>query len=187
MIDFAIIFIALCWAIFLLFILISAFSVKRTVEVDRPWLMSNWLVTVLFIAAFLFFKYAPHEANLVPRTLATEVIADILALTGLITSLWGRVALGGNWSMYPVLKEDHELIERGPYAYVRHPIYSGLILMLLGSVVWLGNVYGLIFFAACLVGTWVKLRHEERLLTRHFGASYTRYKERVKALIPYVL
>ncbi len=66
-------------------------------------------------------------------------------------------------------------------------MYSGLLLMLLGTVLWYGSWVGGVLFVASLVGTWLKLCREERLLTEHFGASYLRYKERVKALVPFIL
>jgi len=108
-------------------------------------------------------------------------------VAGLIIALWGRIVLGRNWNIHPGLKENHELIERGPYAYVRHPMYSGLCLMLLGTVLWCGNTAGYLLFFASLLGVWFKLRQEEKILTRHFGESYLSYKARVKALIPFIL
>ena len=67
-----------------------------------------------------------------PHNLTTGVIADVVTFLGLLLTLWARVVLGGNWSSGVAFKEQHELIERGPYAYVRHPIYSGVLLMFLG-------------------------------------------------------
>ena len=61
-------------------------------------------------------------------------VADILTGAGLIVALWARTILGTNWSSNVVLKEQHELIERGPYRFVRHPIYTGVLLMVLGTV-----------------------------------------------------
>jgi protein-S-isoprenylcysteine O-methyltransferase Ste14 len=185
-------FIALCWGIFLVFIMVSTFSAKRVVESDRRWVYS-WLVLVAFVAAFFVIEHAPHLSAFVIRTIhrsSTPMIsfcADMIVLAGLVISLWARIELGRNWNLNPSIQEDHELIERGPYVYVRHPMYSGLILMLLGAVIWYGSWVGGTIFIVCLIGTWLKLRQEERLLTEHFGMSYLKYKERVKALIPFLL
>ncbi len=84
------------------------------------------------------------------------------------------------------LKEDHELIERGPYRVVRHPIYAGVLLMVLGTVVLAGTVGGLVALALCFGGLWVKLRQEEALLTKHL-TGYSDYLRRTKALVPFVL
>jgi protein-S-isoprenylcysteine O-methyltransferase Ste14 len=183
-------FIALCWGIFLVFIMVSTFSAKRVVESDRRWVYS-WLVLVAFVAAFFAIKHAPHLSAFVTihrsSTPMISFCADMIVLAGLVISIWARIELGRNWNLNPSIQEDHELIERGPYVYVRHPMYSGLILMLLGAVIWYGNWVGGTVFIVCLIGTWLKLRQEERLLTEHFGKSYLRYKERVKALIPFLL
>ncbi|MGO9953455.1 MAG: methyltransferase family protein [Dissulfurispiraceae bacterium] len=190
--NFTGLFIALCWAAFFVYMVISAFSVKRTVEVVRGWTWS-WLILAIVVGALLLFKYFVHlrvyvtDMVLWPRTVITDVIAGILVISGLGIALWGRIALGRNWNMYPALKENHELIERGPYAYVRHPMYSGLLLMFLGTVIWYATVAGIAIFVASLLGTWFKLRQEEKLLTKHFGECYLNYKARVKALIPFVL
>jgi protein-S-isoprenylcysteine O-methyltransferase Ste14 len=116
-----------------------------------------------------------------------DIFADILALAGMVFALWGRITLGRNWTLYPSLKEDHELIVRGPYRFARHPMYTGLLSMLLGAVIWYGTATGFVCFIACFLGTWLKLREEERLLTVHFGESYRTYKTRVKAIIPFLL
>jgi protein-S-isoprenylcysteine O-methyltransferase Ste14 len=86
----------------------------------------------------------------------------------------------------PSLKEGHELIERGPYSYVRHPIYSGLLLMFLGTVVLYGRVGGLVVLVACFIGLWLKVLQEERLLLERFSRAYADYRAQVKALIPFV-
>jgi protein-S-isoprenylcysteine O-methyltransferase Ste14 len=185
-------FIGLCWGLMLAVIAVSAFSVKRTIAVDRRW---RWSALALVVGAALLLRFVhaiPGPASalatpLWPRTPIIEGGADLIVLVGLAIALWGRATLGRNWNIDPGLKENHELIARGPYAYVRHPMYSGLIIMLLGTVMWFGTATGLVFFLACFAGTWLKLRQEEILLTRHFGALYPRYQARVKALIPFVL
>jgi protein-S-isoprenylcysteine O-methyltransferase Ste14 len=185
------IFIAICWAATLVFLIFSASSVKRTVEVDRRWRW-GWPIFAAFVAAFLLFRHPVQPpafltAVVLPHTLWTDIFADILGLAGMVFALWGRITLGRNWNLYPSLKESHELIERGPYQYVRHPMYTGFISMLLGAVVWYGTAIGLAWFFACFIGTWFKLRQEEKLLTAHFGENYRLYKMRVKAIIPFIL
>jgi len=185
-------FIGLCWGIFFVLIIVWMFSAKRVAERDRRWTYS-WIVLAAFVAVFIFVTRETHLAALLggaAHRSATPLVglcADAIVLAGLAIALWARVELGRNWNLNPSIQEDHELIERGPYVHVRHPMYSGLLLMLLGTVLWYGSWIGGILFIACLVGTWLKLRREERLLTAHFGTSYLRYKERVKALVPFIL
>lgn len=184
-------FIALCWATLFIYMIFAAFRARRRVESDRRWNWS-WLVLALIIAAFILLSREDHLPAfatwmLVPRLPVFGLGADFLALAGLFIALWGRVTLGRNWNLYPSFQEGHELIQSGPYAYVRHPMYSGLTLMFLGTVVWYGAGLGFILFVACFLGTWFKLRQEEKILTTHFGAAYSGYKKRVKALIPFLL
>jgi protein-S-isoprenylcysteine O-methyltransferase Ste14 len=184
-------FIVLCWAIFLLFILITIFAVKRTAEVARGWSWSL-LLFLAAVAGILFFNGVPRLSAYLTKmpfwrqTLASGLSADVIVFSGLVIALAGRATLGRNWNLNPGLKERHELVERGPYAYVRHPMYSGLLLMFLGAAVWFGTGAGFILLLLCFAGTWLKLRKEEMLLAAHFGGSYSSYKNRVKALIPYV-
>ncbi|MGO9323143.1 MAG: methyltransferase family protein [Terracidiphilus sp.] len=183
--------IALCWITLFGYMVYAALSASRRVESDRRWNWS-WLVLAVIVAAFVLLRnedYLPAFATwmVVPRTTLTALSADLLALAGLFIALWARVELGKNWNLYPSFQENHQLIQSGPYAYVRHPMYSGLCLMFLGTVIWYGNGLGLILFIASFLGTWFKLREEEKILTRHFGAAYESYRQRVKALIPFVL
>lgn len=183
--------IAFCWAATLVFLIFSASSVKRTVKVDRRWRW-GWPIFAVLVAAFLLLRRAAQPpafltAVILPQTVWTDIFADILGLGGMAFALWGRITLGRNWNLYPSLKENHELIVRGPYQFVRHPMYTGFISMLLGAIVWYGRVAGLVYFFACFLGAWFKLRQEERLLTAYFGKSYRLYKMRVKALIPFIL
>src|SRR6185436_17634885 len=102
-------------------------------------------------------------------------------------AIWARTVLGGNWSSSVTFKENHELIERGPYRLVRHPIYTGILTMTLGTAIVAGRVaawLGLVFFFVLL---WLKSRKEEELLTKHFPEAYPAYKARTKALIPFLL
>jgi protein-S-isoprenylcysteine O-methyltransferase Ste14 len=185
-------FIGLCWAVFLAFILASTFSAKRVAKRDRRWMFS-WIGLVVFIPIFIVVARETRLSTILAESVhrssstTTRFCADVVVFAGLAIALWGRMTLGRNWSLNPSIQEGHELIMRGPYVYVRHPMYSGLLLMLLGAVIWFGSWIGVIVFVVSFLGTWLKLRQEERLLTEHFGTSYLTYKERVKALIPFVL
>jgi protein-S-isoprenylcysteine O-methyltransferase Ste14 len=103
-----------------------------------------------------------------------------------MTCIWARRTLAGNWSSLPVLKKDHDLVQDGPYKFVRHPIYTGFLLMFLGTALAIGRLGGFIGFAVCFMGFWIKLRQEEALMIKRFRGNYLSYKKRVKALIPYL-
>jgi protein-S-isoprenylcysteine O-methyltransferase Ste14 len=111
----------------------------------------------------------------------------LLALAGAVLACSARAMLGDNWSVAVQLKQAHELVERGPYRWVRHPIYSGLLLAFLGTAVLIGEVRGLLALVIIAASFWYKLRIEERWLGEQFGAAYSDYKSRVKALVPGML
>jgi protein-S-isoprenylcysteine O-methyltransferase Ste14 len=78
-------------------------------------------------------------------------------------------------------------VKTGPYRFVRHPIYSGLLLMCLGTVVGAGQLHSWLGFLLLGIGFWIKLKKEERLMLRHFPDEYQAYKSEVKALVPFVI
>ncbi len=110
----------------------------------------------------------------------------VLCLAGFLFAIWARLYLGRNWGIPMSLREQHELVTGGPYARVRHPIYSGLMLAGLGTVLALGMQW---LPAMVLVGVFFVLsaRTEEKMLSEQFPDAYPPYRRRTKMLIPFVL
>ena len=92
----------------------------------------------------------------------------------------------GDCNDYAVTKR-HELVTRGPYRYVRHPIYSAILAMFLATALAIGQLGALVGFVLCFASFWIKLRQEEALMMRHFPNEYPAYRARVKALVPFVI
>jgi len=111
-------------------------------------------------------------------------IGVVVTASGLLFSVWGRHYLGRNWSRAVTIKKDHELITSGPYALVRHPIYTGLLLGLLGCALAVGEWRGLVAVGLVFIGLHRKLRLEEQWMRMQFGESYENYSRRVRALVP---
>lgn len=112
-------------------------------------------------------------------------IGAVLAVLGVAFAVWARINIGSNWSGMPAVKEDHELVTTGPYAYVRHPIYTGMLLAALGTGL-TGVIFGvLVFIFALIIFNW-RISVEERLMLQVFPDKYPVYKERTKRLIPFV-
>ena len=109
-----------------------------------------------------------------------------LTLAGLLFACWARIFIGRNWSSAVTVKQNHELIRTGPYGIVRHPIYTGLLLAMLGTAIVISEVRGLIALALATISFWLKLQVEEQFMTGQFGAEYTAYKRDVKALVPFI-
>jgi protein-S-isoprenylcysteine O-methyltransferase Ste14 len=114
-------------------------------------------------------------------------LGSLLTAGGLLFTVWARLHLGRNWSGAVTIKDGHELVTSGPYALVRHPIYTGLLLAFLGSAVALGDWRGALAFALAAGALWRKLRLEERWMREQFGDAYQAYSQRVAALVPFVL
>ncbi len=121
-----------------------------------------------------------------PHSPALNAISVVITLLGLSLAIWARVVLGGNWSGSVTFKEDHELIERGPYAFVRHPIYTAMVLMFLGTALASGALGGFVGLPIIFVSFWIKFRQEEALMIEHFGDRYRAYVKRVSAIVPFV-
>ena len=177
-----------CWGVFIVFWMVSAFAVKPT-KAQQP-LPQRLLYLAITVGAVVLLNGSARmmhwDRAILPRSVVLGILADALVLVGLGVTLWARVTLGGNWSARVTLKEGHELITRGPYRVVRHPIYSGLLLMILGTAVLIGRVGAFVVLAFCFCGLWMKLRQEEVLLTGHLPG-YSEYMRRTKALVPFVL
>jgi protein-S-isoprenylcysteine O-methyltransferase Ste14 len=122
-----------------------------------------------------------------PHSLALDAAGLAVTVLGAVIAIWSRVTLGRNWSSVPQVKEQHELVMKGPYRIVRHPIYTGLILAVAGTGLALDK--GIWLFAVMLIfaSYWLKIRVEERLMMATFPGDYPDYRRRVKALIPGIL
>src|SRR5437879_2025433 len=177
------------WVAFVIVWAIMALRVRRTAR--REPIASRLLLSVLMVAVFLLLfrdslRFGPLAWRFVPAGPGAAAAGSVLTLLGVGLAIWARLALGQNWSGIVTIKQDHQLIRRGPYALVRHPIYAGMLLALLGTALAVGEVRGLLAVAIAFAAWLYKSRLEERWLTEHFGEDYEKYRREVKALIPNV-
>ena len=112
-------------------------------------------------------------------------IAALLSVIGVSTAIWARVHLGRDWSPRPAMKVDHKLVTSGPYAYVRHPIYTGVILMAFGAA-FTGSFFGIGIFVIASIVYVSRIWREERIMLELFPNEYPEYQKRTKRLIPFV-
>ena len=179
------------WAAWVLFWLVSAANVKTTLRLEPLSSRAIHFVPMLVAAALLAAPPRPDGrflfARFVPQSGAVDLCGSALVIVGLLFSVWARIHLGRNWSGRVTLKEKHELIRTGPYALVRHPIYTGLLLAILGTAWVVGEWRGILAFLLMIASYWRKLRVEERLMLETFGEAYRRYRERTAALVPFLL
>jgi protein-S-isoprenylcysteine O-methyltransferase Ste14 len=121
-----------------------------------------------------------------PSSNLTGLVGLVLTFLGVAFSIWARLQLGGNWSGTVTVKQDHTLIRRGPYALVRHAIYSGFLLAILGVALIVGEYRGLLGLAVLFLAFLLKSSIEERFMLEQFDGDYRAYREQVRALIPFV-
>lgn len=154
--------------------MLAARNVKAT---RRREPVTTFLLNRVFVIVSLLLLLFPH---LPPRWLEEHFIAPatapyaaglIMTAAGLGFSVWARVHLGRNWSALVTVKQDHELIRTGPYGLVRHPIYTGVLLAILGTAVAIGEWRALIAFSLITIGFVLKLRSEERFMSQTFGSN----------------
>lgn len=180
------------WVVFGLYWLWGWRRVKSAQRGERvlPRILKYWLplaIAVWLIGPDRWFHGTWLGERMYPAWLGTALLGALLAWAGVAFACWARYVLGRNWSSVVQVKQDHELIQRGPYRFVRHPIYTGLLLAFFGTGMAIGEWRGPICVAIVAVSFWFKLRLEERWMRDNFGAAYEQYMQRTKALIPGVL
>jgi protein-S-isoprenylcysteine O-methyltransferase Ste14 len=181
--------IGVCWAIFVLYWLISATWTKVVAEKQSIWSALSHRIPLGCSYVLLASLHLPPPMNLsvTPHADWTGAMGASICVLGLFVTLWARWTLGGNWSSAVTFKQGHELIRTGPYRFVRHPIYTGLLVMALGTALDLGQLRCWLALPLMASAFWIKLKQEERLLLRHFPQEYPIYKKQVKALVPFVI
>ena len=182
--------ITVCWLVFVAIWAIAAVSTKRTVYREtRAQRLRYWVLLVIAYFLLVYGRRLPFPLNLpiVPHVAPTAWAAAVLCFIGLAFALWARVALGRNWSGVVTLKEGHELVERGPYRFVRHPIYTGILTMFFATALALGHLGGFAGTLLTVASFWIKLRDEEQLMLQQFPERYAAYRPRAKRIIPFVL
>ena len=178
-----------CWLIYIIYWVGSARGVKPVAE-RQSWL--SFIVhrgPILLGGILLLYPKPPYPLRLAltPHTDLAEAIGAVVCVFGLAVAIWSRRALAGNWSATVTFKQGQELVQTGPYRFVRHPIYTGILLMILGLVTEVGQLHSWLGFLIQGIGFWIKLKQEESLLLRHFPGEYPAYRARVKALVPFVI
>ncbi|MFY9745547.1 MAG: isoprenylcysteine carboxylmethyltransferase family protein [Acidobacteriaceae bacterium] len=183
-------FFPLVWIAFLLYWNIKAVHAKTTRRLEP--LVSRILRALTYLIAILLLSI-PHiplpwlYVQLWPSGYWPFWLGATVTVAGLLFAVWAREHLGRNWSRSVTIKQGHELIATGPYAVVRHPIYTGTLAAFLGMAIAVSQVRGFLAFALIFIVLWVKLRMEEAWMRSEFGETYAAYARKTAALIPYLL
>jgi protein-S-isoprenylcysteine O-methyltransferase Ste14 len=142
----------------------------------------------VIVAFYLLFADNVHfgwlESRIIPQNIWVDGLAVLLTGAGIAFAIWARFYIGENWSSAVSIKVGHELIRTGPYAWVRHPIYSGLLLAVLGTAFARRERRGLFALILLWLGFWIKSRMEEGFMRKTFGEEYKEYSRSTGALVP---
>jgi protein-S-isoprenylcysteine O-methyltransferase Ste14 len=179
-----------CWVILVFYWVVAAASTKATARrMSLGWRVGYLVAVLVALDLVMLSPRGPHPLDevIIPRGASEAVVAMLLCVAGLVFAVWARVTLGSNWSGSVTLKVDHELIQRGPYALVRHPIYTGILAMVAATAAYNGTLGAIAGFVILTASFWVKLGHEEALMTAQFPWQYPSYAARVRRLIPFLL
>lgn len=181
------------WLLFMGYWLVAALRAKRSVRSPANW-GGMLLRATLIYGTVALFQLAPlYDAGTAferwsgfgQRPAAVDLGIGLCGL-GLALAVWARLHLADNWGVPMSLRDQHELITSGPYAVLRHPIYTGLLIALLGSAFAEGSISFALFIVFAIYFTYCAHR-EDRALSEKFAPRYDEYRRRTKMLVPYVL
>ena len=180
--------IALLWIVFWFYWMISAARAKRTIRTKGWWHGAAMVRVALIVFIVVLVELRAQDLVLLPGITNPIVrgIGVVLCIAGMAFAVLARVHIGRNWGMPMSRKENPELITTGPYRLVRHPIYSGTLLAILGSAIALRGLWFFVFIFFAIYLIVFAVRKEEELLITEFPNEYSEYKERTKMLIPFV-
>jgi protein-S-isoprenylcysteine O-methyltransferase Ste14 len=188
-----------CWATFIIVWVLLSFNTKRDIRGGYSGVWRQfWLLRIVAAIALVFFaiRVARGMANypspglifshqIFPQFPVLGWIAAALSLIGVAFAIWARVHLGSNWSPRPAVKEHHELVTSGPYAYVRHPIYTGVVLMAFATLL-TGSMFGIGVFIIASFFYILRIHKEEKIMLNLFPNEYPAYQSRTKRLVPFL-
>ena len=175
------------WVLFGFYWLVSALKRKKTKR--RETWGQRFLYMLPLLAAFELLarpeaRYKWLGARFVPLNPAVQWAGVLLTAAGVAVAFWARWHLGANWSGVVTLKEGHELIRTGPYRNIRHPIYTGILLALFGTVVATGELRGLLAVAIAWLSFYWKARREESFLSQEFGERFAAHAKQTGMFLP---
>jgi protein-S-isoprenylcysteine O-methyltransferase Ste14 len=179
--------IQLPWIIFVAYWVISAFNTQKTAKKEA--FAARYGIMFLEITGFVLVFSDRAGIGVLGQTVfarsyATGITGVILTWSGIALAIWARVHLGKYWSGRITIKEDHRLIRTGPYARLRHPIYSGLGLAAIGSAIAIDRWRCVAGVGVIIVGFWIKAKREEAMLEKQFGLDFEQHRRQTGFLLP---
>jgi protein-S-isoprenylcysteine O-methyltransferase Ste14 len=175
----------LLWTLLMLVWLALWFGMKRAKKRETRWERLQHVVPVLLAFWLLFGNQSKVlDMRLFPETPVSLWVGVLVTALGVGISIWARVSLGANWSGTVTLKKDHELIRKGLYRWIRHPIYTGILVAFLGTELIKGHALGGLGFALLWLSFYIKARREENFLRQEFGEGFEEHARQTGMFLP---
>ena len=172
------------WCI--LWLLMAAWS-KPSKRREFPWQRLEHIIPMVIGFLLMYnhnFAWKLLGDRIVPENDGVTIIGLLLTLGGLVFAVWARIALGANWSGTVTIKSGHNLIRRGPYKWIRHPIYTGILLSFVGTILLQGEVRAFLAFLLILLALYRKAKREERFLSEEFGEGFAEHAKHTGMFLP---
>ncbi len=175
------------WYAFGAYWALTAMSVKRTKAAEKS--VDRIATLAAMTAAFILLFYewpstGPLRLRFVPGAEWIVWLGVAITTVGIALAIWARRCIGEYWSARVTLKHDHQLIRSGPYSYVRHPIYTGMLLGVIGRALTIGEWRGVLAVVLVFAAHWRKALREEQMLRNEFGEQYESYRRSTGFLFP---
>ena len=177
------------WILFFLYWQIKAANTKTTQRLEP--IASRILRVFIFLIAIILLSTTRIPLHFLyvqlwPVGLWPFWLGATITIAGILFAFWAREHLGTNWSRSVTIKQGHELITTGPYALVRHPIYTGVLTGFLGMAIAISQLRGFIVLVLIFLAFWIKFRLEEQWMRSQFGETYSNYAHQTAALVPFL-
>jgi protein-S-isoprenylcysteine O-methyltransferase Ste14 len=160
---------------------------KAAHSAEFKWYRLLRLLILAAVFALLFWRATAIGVlgkRVVPEDPFLGAVGFFAAVAGMAVASWSRIALGKYWSDKVIVQTEHRLIRTGPYSCMRHPLYSGVLLAVLGTALVVGEWRGLVSFTVLLVNYAIKAKREERILSERFGQEFDCHLQRTGFLLP---
>ena len=175
------------WIAFFVVWVIWAWRTKPTQVRENVGSRLSYVVFTVAAYVMMFSRYVPRgwlRFPVLPNSFWLRVLGVAITAGGLGFAIWARAYLAGNWSSSVTVKVGHELVRAGPYRWVRHPIYSGMILAMMGTAIERRQVRAVIAFIFLYIGFAIKSQIEERAMRETLGAQYEEYSQDTGRILP---
>ena len=175
------------WGVWAMLWLAMAFFNKSTKRGETFAQRIEHIVPATLGFLFIFnsgFAEALSTRRIFPDNAVLMMVCVLATILGLLFAVWARLTLGSNWSGTVTIKTNHQLIRRGPYRWIRHPIYTGMLAALLATAVAQGLLSGLLGVALVFLAFYRKAKREESFLAQEFGEGFTEHRQHTGMFLP---